>query len=56
MDFDASVLLGAISTLGGVVAYLWKQITSDNKKRDADLDACLARERTYLKRLADIDD
>ena len=56
MNLDASILLGAISTLAGVVAYLWKQITSDNKKRDADLDACLARERSYLKRLADIDE
>ena len=53
MDLDAGILISAIATMGGVVAFLWKQIAVDTKADQVSLTECLGRERDLLKRLAD---
>ena len=55
MTLDATILLGAISALGGVVGFLWKQITEDKQKDTEELQACLQRERTLLLKISKLD-
>ncbi len=39
MEFDTTVLLGAISALGGVVTFLWRQIMSHyNETKQAKVE------------------
>lgn len=66
MTLDSTILIGAITTLAGCVAYLWRdmrasqtQYAEDFQKRIADktdeLNQCLLRERTLMAKLADIE-
>jgi hypothetical protein len=67
MTLDATILIGAITTLGGVVGYLWKEIRKDTTTqttelrkqlltRGEELNACLVRERGLLARIAEGDE
>ena len=56
MELDSGILISAIVAMGGVVACLWKQITSDSSADKVSLHDCISRERELLKKLAKMED